>query len=101
MKRRSSPGHARPRAAALAAASCSSRPASDYAVADVPMTAVKLGGFWGGRQATDIAVTIAHQLEENERTGRIKNFELAAAALRGEPAAPFAIPLRLRRLGRL
>jgi DUF1680 family protein len=77
-------------AAALAASSCSSRPASDYAVADVPMTAVKLGGFWGARQATDIAVTIAHQLEENETTGRIKNFESAAAALRGEPGQVFA-----------
>jgi len=48
-------------AAALAAAACASKPVSDYPVADVPLTSVKLdGGFWGGRQATDIAVSIAH-----------------------------------------
>ncbi len=78
-------------AAALAAAACASKPVSDYPVADVPLTSVKLdGGFWGGRQATDIAVSIDHQMKQNELTGRIKNFELAAAALRGETGGKFA-----------
>jgi DUF1680 family protein len=59
-------------------------PTPDYAVAAVPMTAVKLsGGFWGARQATDISVTIAHEMKECEETNRIKNFELAAEALKG------------------
>ncbi len=61
-----------------------SAPGPDYAVKAVPMTAVTLaGGFWGDRQAVDIKVTIAHEMKECEATGRIRNFELAAAALKG------------------
>jgi len=61
-----------------------SAPSRDYAVQAVPMTAVRLnGGFWGIRQDVDIKVTIAHEMKECEDTGRIRNFELAAAALKG------------------
>ncbi|MDD8026435.1 MAG: glycoside hydrolase family 127 protein [Acidobacteriota bacterium] len=78
-------------AAVWLAAACVSKPVSDYPVADVPLTAVKrAGGFWGARQATDIAVTISHQIKENESTGRITNFELAGAALRGKTGGKFA-----------
>jgi hypothetical protein len=78
-------------AAALLAAACVTRTATDYPVKDVPLTAVKLsGGLWGARQATDIAVTISHQIEENEATGRIRNFEAAAATLKGEKGGKFA-----------
>jgi len=63
---------------------CTNTQGPDYPVKDVPMTSVRLdGGFWGGRQATDVAVTIRHEMSECERTGRIRNFELAAAALQG------------------
>jgi hypothetical protein len=65
-------------------------PSPDYAVKAVPMTAVKLdGGFWGRRQAVDIAVTIAHEMKECEDTKRIKNFEVAAAAIKGATDGKF------------
>lgn len=64
---------------------------SDYPLKPVAMTDVKLSdGFWAPRQATDIAVTIAHEMKQTEDTGRIRNFELAAAALRGEQGGQFA-----------
>jgi uncharacterized protein len=70
---------------------CSQKPKSDYAVKAVPLAAVKFaGGFWAQRQATDIAVTIRHEMKEAEETNRIKNFETAAAALRGEKGGKFA-----------
>ena len=65
--------------------------AADYPIKDVPLTAVKfVGGFWGARQATDVAVTIAHEIKQCELTNRIKNFELAAAALKGAKDGRFA-----------
>jgi uncharacterized protein len=70
---------------------CSLRPGSDYPISDVPLTAVKFSdGFWAPRQRTDVAVTIAHQMKQTEETGRIKNFELAAAALQGATGAKCA-----------
>jgi DUF1680 family protein len=55
------------------------------------MTSVKLtDAFWAPRQATDISVTIGHEIKEVEATGRIRNFELAAAALKGEKGGVFA-----------
>jgi uncharacterized protein len=64
---------------------------ADYPVKDVPQTAVKFaGGFWGARQQTDVAVTIAHEIKQCEITNRIKNFELAAAALKGAKDGRFA-----------
>jgi hypothetical protein len=64
---------------------CTKTQRADYPIRDVPMTSVRFtGGFWAERQATDVAVTIRHEMKESEQTGRIKNFELAAAALQGE-----------------
>ena len=65
--------------------------AADYPIKDVPQTAVQFsGGFWGARQQTDVAVTIAHEIKQCEITNRIKNFELAAAALKGAKDGKFA-----------
>ena len=79
-------------AATLFAGGSAAGPAKpDYAVASVPQTAVKFtGGFWGTRQKTDLAVTIRHTMKECEATNRIKNFELAAAALAGAKDGRFA-----------
>ncbi len=65
--------------------------APDYPVKDIPLTAVHfVGGFWGARQATDLAVAIGHEIKECEDTNRIRNFELAAAALKGAKDGKFA-----------
>jgi DUF1680 family protein len=78
-------------AAVLLGGSCATKPPSDYPITAVPLTAVKLTqGFWAQRQQTDVAVTIAHEMKECEDTGRIKNFELAAAALKGAKDGKFA-----------
>ncbi|MDP2915991.1 MAG: glycoside hydrolase family 127 protein [Candidatus Aminicenantes bacterium] len=71
--------------------SCAQKPKSDYAVTAVPLTAVKFtDGFWAKRQQADIAVTIRHEMMEAENTNRIKNFEIAAAALKGATGGQFA-----------
>ncbi len=75
---------------AILIGSCSRAPEMDYSVTPVALTSVHLSdGFWAERQKTDIAVTISHEMKEAEETDRIKNFELAAAALRGETGAKF------------
>ncbi|MBN1938594.1 MAG: glycoside hydrolase family 127 protein [Candidatus Aminicenantes bacterium] len=72
-------------AAVLVMAACTKTQGPDYPIRDVPMASVRLtAGFWADRQATDASVTIRHEMKESERTGRIRNFELAAAALQGE-----------------
>ncbi len=79
--------------AAMAAllAACAGKPKSDYPLKPVPMTSVKLADtFWAPRQATDVGVTIAHEIRQIEETGRIRNFEMAAAALKGEKGGVFA-----------
>ncbi|MBM3310220.1 MAG: glycoside hydrolase family 127 protein [Candidatus Aminicenantes bacterium] len=69
---------------------CASKPKADYPVKDVPLTAVKFtDGFWAQRQQVDVAVTIAHEIKMSEETKRLANFELAAAALRGEKGGTF------------
>jgi len=63
----------------------------DYQVTAVPLTAVKFADvFWAPRQATDVSVTIAHEMKMSEETGRIKNFELAAATLAGVKGGKFS-----------
>ncbi len=72
-------------AVCFVALACTKTQGPDYPIKDVPMTSVRFtSGFWAERQAIDAAVTIRHEMKESERTGRIRNFELAAAALRGE-----------------
>jgi len=79
-------------AAALAGpAAAADPPKPDYAVTAVPLSSVNLtGGFWGARQKIDLAVTIRHVMKECEDTNRIRNFELAAAALKGATGGKFA-----------
>jgi len=77
--------------ALLLLSACAGKPKADYPVKAVPLTAVKFtDGFWASRQQTDITVTIRHEMMEAEKTNRIKNFETAAAALKGATGGKFA-----------
>jgi len=72
--------------ALLAAASvtCAKAPKADYPAAPVPFTDVHLtDSFWAPRLEINRTVTIPHNFKESEQTGRIKNFEVAGAALGG------------------
>ncbi len=77
------------RTAALAALTvgilaCAQAPKADYPAAPVPFTDVHLADvFWAPRLETNRTVTIPHNFKQSEETGRIKNFELAEAALEG------------------
>jgi DUF1680 family protein len=52
----------------------------DYPVTPVPFTSVKLNdSFWLPRVKTNHTVTIPASFERCESTGRVKNFEMAAA----------------------
>lgn len=52
----------------------------------VPFTAVRLSaGFWAERIETNRTRTIPVALDRCEQSGRLRNFERAAAVLRGEP----------------
>ena len=68
----------------LLAATCARAPQADYPAAPVPFTDVHLtDAFWAPRLETNRTVTIPHVFKEGEDTGRVKNFELAKAALDG------------------
>ncbi len=70
--------------------SCSKPPQADYVIKSVSLTNVRFTeGFWAERLRTDMAVTIDHVMHESDETKRIKNFELAAAALQGETGQEF------------
>jgi uncharacterized protein len=70
--------------ASVVIASCSTAPKADYPAAPVPFTDVHLtDAFWAPRLETNRTVTIPHIFKESEDTGRVKNFELAEAALGG------------------
>jgi len=57
----------------------------DYPVQPVPFTAVHLDdAFWAPRLETNRAVTIPHAFGQCQASGRMDNFERAAAVLRGE-----------------
>lgn len=57
----------------------------DRVIRAIPFYEVELeDGFWGDRQDTLRRVTIRHMLEQCEKTGRLDNFDLAAAAMKGE-----------------
>src|SRR5687768_1902765 len=52
---------------------------------DVPLKDVKLSDqFWAPRLRTNRAVTVWHNFEQCEKTGRIRNFEKAAGKIKGE-----------------
>jgi DUF1680 family protein len=60
-------------------------PARDYPVKPVPFTSVHFNDvFWAPRIETNRTITIPFAFQKNEETGRVHNFERAAAALRGE-----------------
>src|SRR5260370_20739837 len=60
-------------------------PLHDYPVKPVPFTAVHLNdAFWAPRIETNRLVSIPFAFEQCEKSGRMDNFERAAAALRGE-----------------
>ena len=57
---------------------------ADYPAAPVPFTDVHLtDAFWAPRLDTNRTVTIPHVIGQSELTGRVRNFELAKAALDG------------------
>ena len=66
----------------------SSKPApavQDYPIKPVPFTAVHLSDvFWAPRIEINRTVTIPFAFEQCEKSGRMDNFDRAAAALRGE-----------------
>jgi len=65
--------------------SAASPPARDYPVQPVPFTAVHLNdAFWAPRIETNRAVTIPYAFGQCKASGRMDNFERAAAVLRGE-----------------
>lgn len=70
--------------------------ANDYPVRPVPFTAVHFTDeFWAPRIEINRTVTIPFAFQKDEETGRVYNFERAAAALRGDlkdkkpPGYPF------------
>jgi uncharacterized protein len=63
-------------------------PPRDYPVQPVPFTAVHLDDvFWAPRLETNRAVTIPYAFGQCKASGRMDNFERAAAVLRGEDIA--------------
>jgi DUF1680 family protein len=59
--------------------------AGDYPIKPVPFTAVRLSDvFWAPRIEINRTVTIPFAFEQCEKSGRMDNFDRAAAALRGE-----------------
>ncbi|HSB11255.1 MAG TPA: beta-L-arabinofuranosidase domain-containing protein [Blastocatellia bacterium] len=61
------------------------RPARDYPVKPIPFTAVHINdSFWAPRIEINRAVTIPFAFEKCEETGRVENFNRAAAAINGE-----------------
>ena len=63
-------------------------PAHDYPVKPVPFTAVQVTDqFWAPRIEINRTVTIPFAFGKNEETGRVANFQRAAAVLQGHPPA--------------
>ena len=61
-------------------------PPRDYPIRPVPFTAVHLDdAFWAPRIETNRLATIPHAFGQCQSSGRMDNFERAAAVLRGEP----------------
>jgi len=55
------------------------KPAKDYPITAVPLTAVKITDkFWAPKREINRTVTIPHIMQQNELTGRIDNFLKAA-----------------------
>ena len=66
-------------------AATGSTPLRDYPVKPVPFTVVQLNdAFWAPRLEINRTVTIPYAFGKCQETGRMNNFERAAAVLRGE-----------------
>jgi DUF1680 family protein len=64
--------------------SCRGQRKQDYPIKSGRLTDVQFNdNFWSKRIETDIKVTIPHVFKEEETTGRIKNFEMAAPGATG------------------
>jgi DUF1680 family protein len=60
-------------------------PGADYPIRPVPFTAVEIkDGFWSPRLETNRAVTVRHDFDKCETTGRIANFAVAGGLAKGE-----------------
>jgi hypothetical protein len=60
-------------------------PAGDYPIRPVPFTAVAIDdGFWSPRLETNRAVTVRHDFDKCETTGRVANFAVAGGLAKGE-----------------
>ncbi len=65
-------------------------PMADYPVKPVPFTDVHFtDSFWAPRLEANRSVTITHIFKQEEETGRLKNFDLAKAALAGAADGKF------------
>jgi DUF1680 family protein len=72
-------------AALLAAQMPARTPARDYAIRPVPFFDVTVDdAFWAPRLERNRTVSIPHIMRENERTGRVANFEKAAGLKKGD-----------------
>ena len=83
--------------AALSLNFCHAAPAAadahDYPFQPVPFTAVHLNdSFWAPRLETNRVTTIPYAFGKCEESGRMDNFERAAARWRGEPLANRKLP---------
>lgn len=75
------------------AASSTAKVAHDYPIQPVPFTAVHLEDqFWAPRIETNRSVTIPFAFKQCENSGRLYNFEAAAAALAGKPYQELKMP---------
>jgi len=73
-----------PLAAAGGGLSAGQADTSDYPIAPVPFTAVKItDGFWAPRIETNRVVTIPAIFSKCEETGRIDNFAIAGGLMKG------------------
>ena len=71
--------------ALLAAQAPAKKPARDYPIRPVPFYDVAVDDeFWAPRVEKNRAVSIPHIMRENERTGRVANFEKAAGLKKGD-----------------
>jgi hypothetical protein len=71
--------------AASARAAAGAGPGADYPIRPVPFTAVEIqDGFWSPRLETNRSVTVRHDFDKCETTGRTANFAVAGGLAKGE-----------------
>lgn len=64
--------------------SCRTKSSADYPVRPVPFSEVEItDSFWLPRLKTSRTVTIPYAFQQSEKTGRIKNFEIASGIKEG------------------